>query len=129
MTPQHIINRANAVLLARLRTGHTPLLKAYTNLLDPSADPLCPLCKEEPQTIKYWLWRCPRLVALAWNDSLCLESGLREKSAQSHAPQFTLIIGLFIEMAEGDAKNVNSYITTKILKFFASPSTEDTTIS
>ncbi len=45
-------NRADAVLLARLRTGHTPLLKAYANILDPSADPLCPLCKEEPQTIE-----------------------------------------------------------------------------
>ncbi len=31
--------RADAVLLARLRAGHTPLLKAYANLLDPSADP------------------------------------------------------------------------------------------
>ncbi len=36
-------NRAVAVLFARLRAGHTPLLKAYGNLLDPSADPLCPL--------------------------------------------------------------------------------------
>ncbi len=54
-------NRADAVLLARLRAGHTPLLKAYDNLLDLSADPLCPLCKEEPQTIEHWLRRCPRL--------------------------------------------------------------------
>ncbi len=50
-------NRVDAVLLARLRAGHTPLLKAYANLLDPYADPLCPLCKEEPQTIKHWLRR------------------------------------------------------------------------
>ncbi len=54
-------NRADAVLLARLRAGHTPLLKAYADLLDPSADPLCTLCKEEPQTIEHWLRRCPRL--------------------------------------------------------------------
>ncbi len=53
-------NRADAVLLARPRAGHTPLLKAYANLLDPSADPQCPLCKEEPQTIEHWLRRCPR---------------------------------------------------------------------
>ncbi len=46
-------HRADAVLLAHLRAGHTPLLKAYANLLDPSADPLCPLCKEEPQTIEF----------------------------------------------------------------------------
>ncbi len=36
-----ISNRADAILLARLRAGHTPLLKAYANLLDSSADPLC----------------------------------------------------------------------------------------
>ncbi len=47
-------NGADAVLLARLRAGHTPLLKAYANLLDPSADPLCPLCKEEPHRIEHW---------------------------------------------------------------------------
>ncbi len=56
-------NQADAVLLARLRAGHTPLLKAYANHLDPSADPLCPLCEEEPQTIEHWLRRCPRLDA------------------------------------------------------------------
>ncbi len=56
-------NRADAVLLARLRAGHTPVLKAYANHLDPSADPLCPLCKEEPQPIEHWLRRCPRLDA------------------------------------------------------------------
>ncbi len=60
-------NRADAVLLARLRAGHTPLLKAYENLLDPSADPLCPLCKEEPQTIEHWLRRCHRLDATRQN--------------------------------------------------------------
>ncbi len=43
--------RANAVLLARLRAGQTPLHKAYAHLLDPAADPTCPLCKEEPQTL------------------------------------------------------------------------------
>ncbi len=41
-------NRADAVLLARLRAGHTPLLKAYAHLWDPAADPTCPLGKEEP---------------------------------------------------------------------------------
>ncbi len=40
-------NRADAVLLVRLRSGHTPLLKAYAHLLDPAADPTCPLCKKE----------------------------------------------------------------------------------
>ncbi len=60
-------NRADAVLLACLRAGYTSLLKAYANLLDPSADPLCPLRKEEPQTIEHWLQRCPRLDATRQN--------------------------------------------------------------
>ncbi len=48
-------NRADAVLLTRLRAGHTPLLKAYAHLLDPAADSTRPLCKEEPQTVEHWL--------------------------------------------------------------------------
>ncbi len=56
-------NRADAILLARLRAGHTPLLKAYAKLLDASTGPLCPFCKEDPQTIKHWLRRCLRLDA------------------------------------------------------------------
>ncbi len=60
-------NRADAVLLARLRAGDTPLLKAYANLLDSSAAPLCPVCKEELQTIKHWLRWCPRLDATRQN--------------------------------------------------------------
>ncbi len=60
-------NRADAVLIARLRAGHTPLLKAYANLLDSSADPLCPPCKEERQTIEHWQRWCPRLDAKRQN--------------------------------------------------------------
>ncbi len=45
-------NQADAVHLARLRAGHTPLLKAYANFLDPFANPLSSLCKEELQTIE-----------------------------------------------------------------------------
>ncbi len=43
------------------------MLKAYVNLLDPYADPLWPLCNEEPQTVEYWLRRCPRLEATRQN--------------------------------------------------------------
>ncbi len=60
-------SRAYAVFLAHLRAGHTPLLKVYANLLDPSADLLCPLCKEEPRTIEHWLQRCLRLDATRQN--------------------------------------------------------------
>ncbi len=62
-----ISNRAGADLLARRRAGHTLLLKAYANLLDSSADPLCPLCIGEPQTTDNWLRRCPRLDATRQN--------------------------------------------------------------
>ncbi len=43
----------DSVLLARLRTGHTPLLKAYANQLDTTVDPKCPSCGEEPQTVEH----------------------------------------------------------------------------
>ncbi len=70
-------NRADAVLLARLRADHTPLLKAYANRLDPSADPLCPLCKQEPQTIEHWLRRCPSaLSCITLNESKEFENSL-----------------------------------------------------
>ncbi len=62
-----ISNRADAVLLVHIRAGHIPLLKAFANLLDPSADSLCPLCKEEPQTIELWLRRCPSIDATRQN--------------------------------------------------------------
>ncbi len=57
-------NRVDAVPLARLRSGHRPLLKMFAHLLDLTADPTCPLCKEEPQTLEYWLQRCPNLDVL-----------------------------------------------------------------
>ncbi len=49
------------------KPGHTSLFKAFANLLDFSADPQCPLCKEEPQTIEHWLRRCLRLDAIRQN--------------------------------------------------------------
>ncbi len=58
-----VSNPADAIHLARIRGGHTPLLKAYANLLESSADPLCRLYKEEAQTIEPWLLICPRLDA------------------------------------------------------------------
>ncbi len=65
--PEWVLALARVTYLACLRAGHTPLLKEYANLLDPSADPLCPLCKEEPQAIEHWLRRCPRLDAIRQN--------------------------------------------------------------
>ncbi len=56
--------RHDGVLLARLRAGHIPLLKAYANQLDTTVDPKGPSCGEEPQTVEHWLQRCPNAVAL-----------------------------------------------------------------
>ncbi len=61
---QAFSTRRGAVLLARLRAGHTPLLRAYTNQLDTTVDPKCHSCGEEPQTVEHWLQRCPNAVAL-----------------------------------------------------------------
>ncbi len=47
--------RRDAVLIARLRTGHTPLLKALANQLDTVVDSKYPSCGEEPQTVEHWL--------------------------------------------------------------------------
>ncbi len=54
----------DAVLLARLRAGHTPLLKAYANRIDTAVDPKCPSCEEESQTVENWLQRCPNAVTM-----------------------------------------------------------------
>ncbi len=53
------------------------LQKAYANRLDPSADPMCTLCKEEPQTIEHWLQRCPRLGATRQNINISLKQLLQ----------------------------------------------------
>ncbi len=42
-----------------LRSGHTPLLKAYADQIDTAGDPKCPICGEEPQTVEHWLQRGP----------------------------------------------------------------------
>ncbi len=47
--------------LAHHQAGHTPLLKAHARFSSRSVDLLCRLCKDEPQMIVHWLWRCPRL--------------------------------------------------------------------
>ncbi len=41
--------KADAALVERLRIGHSPLLNACDNLLDPYSDPVCLLWKGEPQ--------------------------------------------------------------------------------
>ncbi len=51
----------------QLQASHTPLLKAYAYLLDPSTDPLRPIWKAKSQTIEHWLRRCTGLDATRQN--------------------------------------------------------------
>jgi ribonuclease HI len=55
--------RGDHVLIAQLRSGHCAKLAAYSRIVNPSADPTCTRCGEEPQDVEHWLQRCPALVA------------------------------------------------------------------
>ena len=52
-------NRRDAVLLTRLRAGHSMQLAAYRHLMDPTTDPRCPKCFQDNQTLEHWLLECP----------------------------------------------------------------------
>ena len=55
-------SRADAVLLAQLRSGHCPALAAYRALYLPGADSNCPFCFQAPQTVEHWLRDCDALA-------------------------------------------------------------------
>ena len=61
---KQITNRRYDVLIARLRSGHHPSLKQYLHRLDPSQDPICPICQEEEQDLAHWLHDCPVLSSV-----------------------------------------------------------------
>ena len=61
---KQITNRRDDVLIARLRSGHHPSLKQYLHRLDPSQDPICPICQEEEQDLVHWLRDCPALSSV-----------------------------------------------------------------
>ena len=54
-----LTNRRDAVMLARLRAGHSMQLAAYRHLMDPTTDPRCPKCFQDNQTLEHWLLECP----------------------------------------------------------------------
>ena len=45
------MDRRDAVLLAQLRSGHCRRLAAYRAIINPGSDPICPKCREGPQTL------------------------------------------------------------------------------
>ncbi|PAA62320.1 hypothetical protein BOX15_Mlig029675g1 [Macrostomum lignano] len=56
-----ITNRADAVLLARLRSGHCTLFNAYRSIVDPAVDPACHRCGHPCDDLEHWL-DCPALA-------------------------------------------------------------------
>ena len=54
--------RKDAVLLARLRSGHCMAFSAYKNLMDPMIDPSCRQCNQDRDTVEHWL-DCPGTAA------------------------------------------------------------------
>ena len=56
-------SRRDAVLLAQIRSGHCISFNSYRHLMDPSVDPTCPRCGEEPHTVEHWLTECAGTAA------------------------------------------------------------------
>lgn len=56
------LSRREAVILAQLRSGHCRSLAAYRAIINPGYDPICPDCKEEPQTMEHWWTTCPAIA-------------------------------------------------------------------
>ena len=57
------LDRAEAVLLAQLRSGHCLRLAAYSALITRNSNGVCPLCMREQQTLEHWLQACPAMGA------------------------------------------------------------------
>ena len=56
-------SRAEACLLAQLRSGHCLRLRAYANIINPAVTPACPNCTAgAAHTLEHW-WSCPGLLA------------------------------------------------------------------
>ena len=53
------LSRRESVEMARLRTGHSTLLAAYRHRIGIQADPICPECGEEEETLQHLLTDCP----------------------------------------------------------------------
>ncbi len=79
-------NRADALHLAHLWSGHKAILKAH--LLHPAADNSRPLCKEEPQALEHWLQRCPHLDVIQQRTFGSPSSPLRVPTADFKVLEF-----------------------------------------
>ena len=48
-----------AVLLARLRSGHWEALRSYQNMMDPNCDSTCRRCEEGREDVEHIFLTCP----------------------------------------------------------------------
>ena len=55
--------RKDAVLLARLRSGHHPGLRAWVHRVDPQVEPTCYICGDPYMDLYHWLCICPGVSA------------------------------------------------------------------
>ena len=53
------LTKREAVILARLRSGHSFILAAYRHQIGKSPSPTCPKCEEEEESLEHWFQRCP----------------------------------------------------------------------
>ena len=58
------LTRAEAVLLAQLRSGHCMRLAAYAAVVSHSGSGICPFCTSAQQTLEHWLQGCDAKGAL-----------------------------------------------------------------
>jgi ribonuclease HI len=60
---QQLSSRAEAVRLARIRSGHHLGFRAYSRLINPTVNPVCSRCGEAEHCLEHWLQECPALAA------------------------------------------------------------------
>ena len=53
------LSRKQAVMLARLRSGHWEALRGYQNMIDPNCDATCRRCGEEKEDVEHVFLTCP----------------------------------------------------------------------
>ena len=55
-------NRWERCTISQLKTGRSPLTRDTMHLFGKAADPLCPECEEEEDSVEHLLCRCPMLI-------------------------------------------------------------------
>ena len=58
------MTRAESVEAARLRTGHSLLLRSYRMRIGQVDDDICPECEEDAETLEHLLTACPARASL-----------------------------------------------------------------